>query len=226
MEDKLKEYAQNSIDYFRAHFIAKGTEINYQILEDDSVKFKVPKDLYNDMTASLEKEDFDFEIIPQERKMELNFPRYNGKKLLKTKPFKFYVYFVDSAALKTVESIKDKSELNIKTWAEFFETIDPEYRNTFKQIIDTISIATHKNEYNKVISKKTYWIDYQNGLFEKKEKFVNGEWNITYQPVTTNLFQVFRMFFKFFDEIPLNELADYTFFKEIVSKTKYKNYLV
>ena len=226
MEDKLKEYAQNSIDYFRAQFIPKGTEINYQILEDDSVKFKVPKDLYNEMTSTLEKEKFDFEIIPQERKMELNFPRYNGKKLLKTKPFKFYVYFVDSAALKTVESIKDKSELNIKTWAEFFETIDPEYRNSFKQIIDTIGIATHKNEFNKVISKKTYWIDYQNGLFEKKEKFVNGEWRITYQPVTTNLFQVFRMFFKFFDEIPLNELADYDFFKEIVSKTKYKNYLL
>lgn len=226
MENKLKEYAQKSIDYFRAQFIPHGVEINYQILEDDSVKFKVPKTLYNEMTASLEKENFDFEIIPQERKMELNFPRYNGKKLLKTKPFSFNVFFVDSAALKTVETIKDKSELNIKNWAEFFETIDPEYRNTIKQIVDTISIATHKNEYNKIISKKTYWLDYQNGLFEKKEKFMNGEWHITYQPVTTNLFQVFRMFFKFFDELPLNELADYNFFKEIVSKTKYKNYLV
>ena len=225
MDDKIKEYAENTIDYFRANFIPKGTEINYELVDENTIKFKVPKDLYNDMTADLEKREFDFEIIPQERKMELKFPRYNGKKLLKTKPFEFNIFFVDKAALKTVESIKDKAELNIKNWSEFFETIDPEYRNLFKQIIDTISIATHKNEYNKIISKKTYWIDYQNGLFEKKEKFVKDEWIITYQPVTSNLFQVFRMFFKFFDEVPLNELADFQMFKDIVSKTKYKNHL-
>lgn len=225
MDDKIKEYAENTIDYFRANFIPKGTEINYELIDENTIKFKVPKELFNDMTADLEKKDFDFEIIPQERKMELKFPRYNGKKLLKTKPFEFNIFFVDKAALKTVESIKDKTELNIKNWSEFFETIDPEYRNLFKQIIDTISIATHKNEYNKIISKKTYWIDYQNGLFEKKEKFVKDEWVITYQPVTSNLFQVFRMFFKFFDEVPLNELADFQMFKDIVSKTKYKNHL-
>ncbi len=225
MDDKVKEYAEHTIDYFRANFIPKGTEINYELVDDNTIKFKVPKDLYNTMTAELEKQEYDFEIIPQERKMELKFPRHNGKKLLKTKPFEFNVFFVDSAALKTVENIKDKAELNIKNWSDFFETIDPEYRNLFKQIIDTIGIATHKNEYNKIISKKTYWIDYQNGLFEKKEKFVKDEWVISYQPVTSNLFQVFRMFFKFFDEVPLNELADFKLFKDIVSKTKYKNHL-
>lgn len=225
IDAKVKEYAENTIGYFREQYIGKGIEINYELLDENTIKFKIPKDLYNDMTADLEKNKFDFEIIPQERKMELKFPRFNGKKLLKTKPFDFIVFFVDKAALKTVESIQDKAELNIKNWSEFFESIDPEYRNLFKQIVDTIGIATHKNEFNKIISKKTYWIDYHNGLFEKKEKFVNDEWVISYQPVTSNLYQVFRMFFKFFEEVPLNELADFNLFKEIVSKTKYKNFI-
>lgn len=226
MDDKIKEYAENTISYFRSNFIPQGIEINYELVDETTIKFKVPKDLYNNMTSELEQNKYDFEIIPQERKMELKFPRHNGTKLLKTKPFNFNVFFVDPAALKTAETIEDKAELNIKNWSEFFETIDPEYRNLFKQIVDTIGIATHKNEHNKIISKKTYWIDFQNGLFEKKEKFIKDEWVISYQPVTSNLFQVFRMFFKFFDEVPLNALADFVMFKEIVSKTKYKNHLV
>ena len=60
---------------------------------------------------------------------------------------------------------------------------------------------------------------------EKKEKLINDEWKVTYQLVTTNLHQIFRMFFKFFDEIPLNELADFNKFKEIIMNTKYKTYI-
>lgn len=221
----VKEYAENTITYFRTNYIPEGTEINYQLIDDETIKFKIPKDHYNHMTAELEKDDFDFEVIPQDRKMELKFPQHNGKRLLKTKHFNFEVFFVDEAALKTVESIKDKTELNIKNWGDFFEQIEPEYRNLFIQIINGIPIATHKNEYNKVISKKFYWLDPQNGLFEKKEKLVNEEWRITYQPVTTNLYQVFRMFFKYFEDTELNELADFNLFKEIVSQTKYKTYL-
>jgi hypothetical protein len=103
--------------------------------------------------------------------------------------------------------------------------IDPEYRNLFIHIINGIPIATHKNEYNKIIAKKFYWLDPKDGLFEKKEKLVNDEWKVTYQLVTTNLHQIFRMFFKFFDEIPLNELADFNKFKEIIMNTKYKTYI-
>ncbi len=194
---EIKEYAENTISYFREHFIPAKTEINYELTDDKTIKLKIPKDLFNDISASLEKDDHDFEVIPSERKIELKFPRHNGTRLLKTVPFYMNIYFVDVAALKTVENIENKAELNIKTWSDFFEIIDPEYRNLFKQIIDGITIAIHKNEYNKVISKKFYWIDYRDGLFEKKEKFVNGEWRITYQPVTSNLYQVFRMFFKF-----------------------------
>lgn len=225
MEGKIQTYAENTITYFRKNYIPKGVEINYELLNDTTIKFKIPKDHYNHITAELEKDDFDFEVNPQDRKMELKFPQHNGKRLLKTKLFDFAVYFVDIAALKTVESIKDKSELNIKNWADFFEQIDPEYRNLFKQIVDGIPIATHKNEYNKVISKKAYWLDPQNGLFEKKEKLLNEEWRITYQSVTTNIYQVFRMFFKFFEDTPLNELADFDLFKKIVLNTKYKTYL-
>lgn len=222
---EIKEYAINSINDYRAKFIPKEAEINYEMADDKTIKLKVPKDLFNEISANMEKENQDFEVIPSERKIELKYPRHNGKKLLKTKPFKMNIYFVDNAALKTVENIKNKEELNIKNWSEFFETIDPEYRNLFKKIIDNITIAVHKNEYNKIISKKTYWLDYKDGLFEKKEKFVNDEWRITYQPVTSNLYQVFRMFFKFFDEVPMNDLADFNKFKEIVNNTKYKTFL-
>jgi hypothetical protein len=221
----IKEYAENTITYFRKNYIPEGVEINYKLIDDSTIKFKIPKDHYNFMTAELEKDDFDFEINPADRKMELKFPQHNGQRLLKTKHFDFDVYFVDEAALKTVESITDKAELNIKNWSDFFEQIDPEYRNLFINIVNGIPIATHKNEYNKVISKKAYWLDPQNGLFEKKEKLVNEEWRITYQPVTTNLYQVFRMFFKYFEDAPLNELADFNLFKEIVGNTKYKTYL-
>jgi len=222
---EIKKYAEFTIEYFRNEFIPAKTEINYSLVDDKTLKLKIPKELFNDISANLEKQDHDFEVIPSERKIELNFPRHNGKRLLKTVPFRMNIYFVDAAALKTAENIENKAELNIKNWADFFETIDPEYRNLFKQIIDGISIAIHKNEYNKIISKKTYWLDFRDGLFEKKEKFVNDEWIITYQPVTSNLYQVFRMFFKFFDEVSMEELADFNKFKEIVSKTKYKTYI-
>jgi len=222
---EITDYAVNTIDYFRSMFIPKKTEINYSMVDDKTIKMKIPKDLFNEISSNLEKDEQDFEVIPSERKIELKYPRHNGKRLLKTSPFIIDIYFVDHAALKTVESIQDKVELNIRTWSDFFETIDPEYKNLFKHIIDNIVVAVHKNEYNKIISKKSYHIDYRDGLFEKKEKFVNDEWRITYQPVTSNLYQVFRMFFKFFDEIPLEELADFNKFKEIVEKTKYKNHL-
>lgn len=225
IDEKVKEYAENTIVYFRKNYIPAETEINYQLLDDNTIKFKIPKDTYNFMTAELKNDNFDFEVIPQDRKMELKFPQHNGQKLLKTKYFDFQIYFVDVAALKTVESITDKAELNIKTWSDFFEQIDPEYRNLFIKIINGIPIATHKNEYNKVISKKAYWLDPKDGLFEKKEKLVNEEWRITYQIVTTNLYQVFRMFFKYFEDTPLHDLADFNKFKEIVSQSKYKTYL-
>jgi len=222
---EIKEYAEFTIELFRKNYIPKGVEINYKLVDDKTIKLKIPKNLFNDISASLEKDSLDFEVIPSERKIEMKYNMSNGKRQLKTRHFMFNIFFVDDAALKTVESIKDKTELNIKNWSEFFESIDPEYRNLFKQIVDGISIAIHKNEYNKVISKKTYYIDYNDGLFEKKEKFINDEWRITYQPVTSNLYQVFRMFFKFFDEVPLSELADFNKFKEIVSKTKFKTYI-
>ena len=222
---EIKEYAEFTIELFRKNYIPKGIEINYKLVDDKTIKLKIPKDLFNDISAKLETDSLDFEVIPSERKIEMKYSMSNGKRQLKTRHFMFNVFFVDDAALKTVESIKDKAELNIKNWSDFFESIDPEYRNLFKQIIDGISIAVHKNEYNKVISKKSYHIDYHDGLFEKKEKFFNDEWRITYQPVTSNLYQVFRMFFKFFDEVPMNELADFEKFKEIVSQTKFKTYI-
>lgn len=225
MDEKIKEVAEYTITYFRNNFIPKGTEINYELVDENNIKFKIPKDLYNEMTAKLKDDNFDFSISPQDRKMELTFPHFNGKKLLKTKHFNFTVFFVDPAALKTVESIKNNEEKNIKDWSDFFESIEPEYRNLFKKIIDGIPIAVHKNEYNKIIAKKAYWLDYKDGLFEKKEKFVNDEWIITYGPVTQNLIQVFRMFFKYFENVTLDVLADFSLFKEIVSQTKYKTYL-
>ena len=226
IDKKVKDYMLNSIAYFRKYYLKSTEEISYNILEDgNGIKFKIPKSLFNEVSTNLKTDDFDFEIIPAEKKMELMFPRHNGKKLLKTQPFKFIIYFVEPVAIKDVTEIKDKESLNIKTWADFFEIIDPEYKNLMKKIIDNISIAVHKNEYNKVISKKTYFLDFTDGLFERKEKFVNDEWKITYQPVTSNIHQVFRMFFKFFDQIDLNELADFELFKRIVSQTKYKYYL-
>lgn len=220
-----KEYAEHTINYFRKNYVSDGLEINYQLINDDTIKFKIPKDEYNAITQKLKEDDFDFEVIPSDRKMELEFPMHNGKKLLKTKNFHFDVFFVETAALKNVENIQSKADLNIKNWSDFFDMIDPEYRNLLIHIINGIPIATHKNEYNKVIAKKIYWLDPKDGLFEKKEKLINEEWKVTYQLVTSNLHQVFRMFFKFFEEVPLNELADFEKFKSIVSNTKYKTYL-
>lgn len=222
---KIQEYASNTINYFRKNYISDGLEINYQLLEGNKIKFKIPKDEYNKITQKLKEDKFDFEVIPSDRKMELEFPQHNGSRLLKSKFFHFDVYFVELAALKNVENIINKTELNIKNWSDFFDMIDPEYRNLFIHIINGIPIATHKNEYNKIIAKKFYWLDPKDGLFEKKEKLINDEWKVTYQLVTTNLHQIFRMFFKFFDEIPLNELADFNKFKEIIMNTKYKTYI-
>jgi len=220
------KYLLDTIGYFRTKYLPEKVEINYSSEEDNKkIKLKIPKEHFNSMSALLEQDELDFEVIPMERKIEMKYPRFNGKKLLKTKHFKMDIYFVDPTALKTVENIKNKEELHIKTWSDFFETIDPEYRNIMKKIIDGISIAVFKNEYNKIISKKSYYLDFKDGLYEKKEKFINQEWVITYQPVTSNIQQVFRMFFKFFEEVPLNELADFSKFKDIISKTKFKTFI-
>jgi len=225
MDEKIKQNIEHTINYFRKNYVGVEIEINYQMIDSDTIKFKIPKDEYNKITQKLKLDDIAFVVNPQDRKMELVHPQHNGSKLLKTKSFNFEIYFVDPAALKNVENIKNKEELHIKNWSEFFETIDPEYRNIFIKIINGIPIATHKNEYNKIISKKAYWLDPKSGLFEKKEKFQNDEWVITYQPITSNLFQVFRMFFKYFEEDTMNELADYEKFKTIVSNSKYKVFL-
>lgn len=225
MSVEVKEYAEHTINYFRKNYVTDGVEINYQLIGDDKLKFKIPKTEYNSLTQKLKNDDIDFEVIPSDRKMELQFPQHNGKKLLKTKHFNMDIYFVEAAALKNVENIQNAKDLNIKNWSDFFDTIDPEYRNLLIHIVNGIPLATHKNEFNKVISKKVYWIDPKDGLFEKKEKLVNEEWKVTYQLITNNLYQVFRMFFKYFDEPTLAELADFNLFKEIVSKTKYKTYL-
>lgn len=225
MSVEIKEYAEHTINYFRKNYVTDGVEINYQLIGEDKLKFKIPKQEYNSLTQKLKTDDIDFEVIPSDRKMELEFPQHNGKKLLKTKNFKMDIYFVEMAALKNVENIQNAKDLNIKNWSDFFDTIDPEYRNLLIHIVNGIPIATHKNEYNKVISKKVYWIDPKDGLFEKKEKLVNEEWKVTYQLITNNLYQVFRMFFKYFDEPTLVELANFNLFKDIVSKTKYKTYL-
>ena len=221
----IKEYVEHTIIYFRKNYISPGVEINYQLINDEKIKFKIPKSEYSALTQKLKEENIDFEVIPSERKMELVFPRHNGKNLLKTKNFNIDIYFVEPAALKTLENIENAKELNIKNWSDFFESIDPEYRNLLTHIVNNIHIASLKNEYNKVISKKTYWIDPKDGLFERKEKFVNAEWRISYTLVTNNLFHMFRMFFRFFDEIPLNELASFEKFKDIVRNTKYKTHL-
>jgi hypothetical protein len=225
MSTEVKEYAEHTINYFRKHYVTDGLEINYQLIGDDKLKFKIPKDEYNTLTQKLKVDNIDFEVIPSDRKMELDFPQHNGKKLLKTKFFKIEIYFVEQAALKTVENIKNARDLNIKTWSEFFDSIDPEYRNLLIKIVNGIPIATHKNEYNQVISKKFYWIDTKDGLYEKKEKLVNEEWKVTYQFISNNVYQIFRMFFKFFEEPSLGELANFDKFKEIVSNTKYKSHL-
>jgi len=225
MAVNIKKYAEHTINYFRKNYITKGLEINYQLIDNNKLKFKIPKEEYDSLTKKLKEDDIKFEVIPSERKMELEFRQHNGRKLLKTKTFNMDVYFVDKAALKNVENILNAKDLNIKNWSDFFEMIEPEYRNLLIQIINGIPLATHKNEYNKVISKKIYWIDPKDGLFEKKEKLVNDEWKITYKLVTNNLHQIFRMFFKHFEKTPFNELADFDFFKNLVNKTKYKTYL-
>ena len=196
IDEKIKKNVEHTINYFRKHYISDGLEINYQLINNEKLKFKIPKDEYNSLTQKLKDDNIDFEVIPSDRKMELEFHQHNGKKLLKTKIFKMDIFFVEQAALKNVENIVNAKDLNIKTWSDFFEIIDPEYRNLLIHIINGVPIAVHKNEYNKVISKKMYWIDPKDGLFEKKEKLINEEWKVTYKPITSNLRHVFKMFFK------------------------------
>jgi hypothetical protein len=225
MQPEISECVLHTINYFRKNYITQGIEINYQMIDDQTIKFKIPKSEYNNITQKLKNDNIDFQVIPTDRKMELLFPQHSGKKLLKTKFLTFNIYFVEFAALKNVENIKNSKEMDIKNWSDFFDTIDPEYRNLLLHIINGIPIATHKNEYNKVVSKKIYWIDPKDGLFEKKEKFVNDEWVISYHLITNNLYHVFRMFFKYFDEPELKELVDFEKFKNIISNTKYKIHL-
>jgi len=224
MTEKNKN-VEHTISYFRKNYISEGLEINYQLIDENKLKFKIPKDEYNLITQKLKNDNIKFEVIPSDRKMILEFNQHNGTRLLSSKTFKMDIYFVELAALKNVENIENSKDINIKNWSSFFETVDPEYRNLLIHIVNGIPIATHKNEYNKIISKKVYWIDPKDGLFEKKEKLVNDEWKVTYQLLTNNIHQIFKMFFKYFDEIPLNELVDFDKFKDIVGNTKYKNYL-
>lgn len=219
------ENIEHTINYFRKNYINNGIEINYQLIDNETLKFKIPKDEYNNITQKLKADDFDFEVVPSDRKMILLFPEHDGYNLSSINYFHFDIYFVEYAALKNVENIKNREDLNIKNWSDFFETIDPEYRNLLIHIVNGIPIATHKNEYNKVIAKKIYWIDPKEGLFEKKEKLINDEWKITYKLVTTNVNQIYKMFFKYFNDVTLDELLDFEKFKEMVSQTKYKTYL-
>jgi len=225
MEKKKQanNYVMETIGQFRKNIIKSKDEIVYEFKEDEyQIIMKIDKKHYNQITTELKKADIDFEVIPAEKKLEIKYPRYNGKKFLKTKPFKIVVYFVDIE--KMLEKKKNKDS-KVSSWSEFFEVIEPEYKNLFKKIVDNITIAVFKDEYNNIISKKTYYLDFNDGLFERKEKLINGEWVIMYQPVTSNLTQVFRMFFKFFEQVPIDELTSFEKFKEIVSKTKYKNYI-
>ena len=134
-DEELINYVEHTINYFRKNYITDGLEVNYQFLDDQTLKFKIPKDEYNTLTQKLKDDDIDFEVVPSERKMELVFQCHNGKKLLKTKKIDMCIYFVDPAALKNVENITNTDHLNIKNWSDFFESIDPEYRNMFIKII-------------------------------------------------------------------------------------------
>jgi len=224
MNEKDKEYLINSFEYFKQQFLTDVEHYDYKS-NDKGMRFKLPKSLFDRLSNKLKEDSYKFEVIPAEKKMIVHFPRHNGKKLLKTKPFEFLIYFVEDNALKPEEKIQKTTDKNIKDWVSFFEMVEPEYKNTMKKIIDKIVIAEHKNEYNKVISKKTYFLDFNEGLFERKEKLVNDEWVVSYQPVTKDLYNVFRIIFKFFEKIPLNELASIEKFKEILSKTKYRKHV-
>jgi hypothetical protein len=220
----IKYYFEKTINYIRKKYDLIDIDVVTK-LENNTIKMKVPKSKFNELVKKFENDNVEFEVIPSEKKITMMQPRYNGKNLLKTQPFDVEIFFVEDKSLKKMEELKEKKDIDIKTWDDFFEVIEPEYKNLLKRIIDNITIAIFKNEYNKVISKKNYYLDFKNGMFERKEKLVNDEWKITYQPVTKDIYQVFRMFFKVFDKIPLNELADYDNFKKIVSNTKFKRYL-
>ena len=111
---KIQEYASNTINYFRKNYISDGLEINYQLLEGNKIKFKIPKDEYNKITQKLKEDKFDFEVIPSDRKMELEFPQHNGSRLLKSKFFHFDVYFVGIEIKKDKEFGNETKNCNKK----------------------------------------------------------------------------------------------------------------
>jgi hypothetical protein len=100
----------------------------------------------------------------------------------------------------------DKKTTPIEKGKSFYQISLQQNTNTLQEVIiprenPAITII------RKVIAKKIYWLDPKDGLMEKKEKLVNDEWKVTYQHVTSNVHQVFKMFFKYFEETPLNDLA-------------------
>ena len=115
---KIQEYASNTINYFRKNYISDGLEINYQLLEGNKIKFKIPKDEYNKITQKLKEDKFDFEVIPSDRKMELEFPQHNGSRLLKSKFFHFFFYvifiYISLFFLCYITSMSSTSKINVE----------------------------------------------------------------------------------------------------------------
>ena len=62
IDDKTKEYAENTITYFRKNYIPEGVEINYQLLDENTIKFKIPKDHYNFMLKIFYENNVNYEI--------------------------------------------------------------------------------------------------------------------------------------------------------------------
>ena len=50
MSVEVKEYAEHTINYFRKNYVTDGVEINYQLIGEDKLKFKIPKTEYNSLT--------------------------------------------------------------------------------------------------------------------------------------------------------------------------------
>lgn len=231
---KTKDYTSITFNQFVKFLKTNITEfdlsdLNYKSKDEKTIKIILDSSLYNEIADLFKKENMDFSIIPSEAKIELKYNRYNGERFLKTKPYIYEIYFKSKKKeLNKQEQRKQENKnTNIKDWDSFFNYIDPEYKNLLKTIIDKISISIQKNEYNQVISKKTYFLDFNNGLFERKEKLVNpetSEWRITHSPVTKDINYIFKVFFKQ-SEVDLNELKDYDKFLDILSNTKYQKYV-
>ena len=217
----INDYLLNTIKYIKVNILNdKDDDFEYKFNENEKyVNIKLNKKYFNKFVEFLKEKNIEFNVFPTERKVSIKFPFHNGKRLLKTKFFNMDVYFMDDKYF-----IKDKNNV-VKSWIDFFEAIDPEYLNLMERIVDNIELSVFRNEKGMVISKKTFYLDPKNGLYEKKEKLINGEWKITYQPVTSDVFKLFRLIFKFYDKVEIEKLLDFEFFKEIVSKTKYYKYL-